>query len=299
VKSSLAAIAVLGVLAWGGTASAYCYTTTCRDLPVCDGPPVAVDGCIPLHWKTGCTGFTVYAGGSKKLGFSAETVSLIADLAFDTWEHVDCGDGAPPAVHVVDMGEAECEDLEYNKDAGNANVIIFRDDAWPNPDADNNIALTTTTFDPDTGELLDADMEINSATYDLTVSDEAVDYDLLSVITHESGHFLGLAHSGDPEATMFAMYPGGSTELRSPEVDDVAALCQLYPPTTTVSEDCNPLQRHGFSPYCRDDQPEGSCSVSDTRPQDASFVWLGGALVASIFATRRSLNRGRSGRQSP
>ena len=38
------------------------------------------------------------------------------------------------------------------------------------------------------------------------------------------------------------------------------AMCTLYSPKA-VDQGCNPLQRHGFSPYCREDQPEGSCSV--------------------------------------
>ncbi|HTJ81942.1 MAG TPA: matrixin family metalloprotease [Polyangiaceae bacterium] len=296
MRQRVAVLVGLAALAWSSAASAYCYTTTCDGVPICDGPPVEVDGCIPLHWKTGCAGITVFSGGSPKLGLSANTTRVIADLAFDTWKGLDCG-GGPPGFQVIDMGEAECELVQYNKDAGNANVIIFRDDAWPNPETDNNIALTTTTFDPDTGELLDADIELNSATYDLTVSDEAVDYDLLSVLTHEGGHFLGLAHSQVSDATMFAVYEGESIDLRTPEEDDVTALCALYPPDPSVDESCNPLPRHGFSPYCRDDQPEGGCAY---RPvEDGASTSLGAIVVALGAALVARLNRRRSARPSP
>jgi hypothetical protein len=304
VKRVLSGALALGVVAsalgWALPASAYCFTSTCKNVPICDGPAETLGQCIPLRWRTGCAGFTVYSGGSPKLGYSSETVTLIADLAFEAWRNVDCGNGGP-GLSVIDMGTAECDVAQYNKDAGNTNVIVFRDGEWPNPDTGHNIALTTTTFDPDTGELLDADIELNSAGYALTVSDESVDFDLLSVLTHEAGHFLGLAHSELPEATMYASYQGETIDLRTPEPDDVTAICTLYPHDDSVGETCNPLPRHGFSPYCRDDQPEGSCATS---PRDAG----GGAVTFALSligaaavhrAARRALTRARTAGRSP
>lgn len=296
----VATVALFAALvAWAGSAGAYCYTSTCKGVPICDGPAEALGECIPLRWRTGCSGYTVHSGGSPKLGFSSETVTIITDLAFRAWQDVDCGNGGP-GFQVIDMGIAECDVAEYNKDAGNTNVVVFRDGEWPNPDTGHNIALTTTTFDPDTGELLDADIELNSAGYVLTVSDESVDFDLLSVLTHEAGHFLGLAHSELPEATMYASYQGETIDLRTPEPDDAAAICTLYPPND-IDERCNPLPRHGFSPYCREDQPEGSCATS---PRDAGggVVTFGlslASLAAIHRAVRRVLNRRRSAVPSP
>ena len=40
--------------------------------------------------------------------------------------------------------------------------------------------------------------------------------DLLSVLTHEAGHFLGVAHSSESAATMFPSYDNGSIELPTP-----------------------------------------------------------------------------------
>ena len=70
-----------------------------------------------------------------------------------------------------DEGPVECDQVQYNQDQPNQHVIIFRDDVWPYDDSNNTLALTTVTFDPDTGELYDADMEINSTeNVPLTVS---------------------------------------------------------------------------------------------------------------------------------
>ncbi len=264
------------------SAHAYCFTTTCDEVLACDGEP-APDECKPLGWRGRCMGFSIQEDGGG--GLDADTVESLTELAFDAWRLADCGNGNPGFV-AVNLGQVGCEKNQYNKDAGNANVVVVRAKKWPHPDTGHNIALTTTTYDPDTGALLDADIELNADNYGLTVSDESVDYDLLSVLTHEVGHFLGMGHSDLSEATMFAVYEGGTTELRSLDPDDVAGICSLYPPDDAPKETCNPLPKHGFSPYCRDDQPEGSCSLAGAPPSRAPHSgWV--VAVASLLLVRR------------
>ena len=294
-----AVIAIVGAGAFGalsaGDAHAYCFTTTCPGQDVCDGD--TLPGCIPLYWGGGCPGYSVQVDGSALI--SAETAETIVDLAFDQWRFVDCA-GRRPGLYVWDMGQVACDKIEYNKDAGNANVVVFRDDAWPHVDDTHNIALTTTTFDPDTGELLDADIELNSSTFTFTVDDLSIQYDLLSVLTHEAGHFLGLGHSQLPEATMFAAYDAGTIELRTPDADDVAAICSLYPPDDSVDSSCNPLQRHGFSPDCRDEQTEGSCALRAGASSDSGAASGVSALVALALARAVRARTGRRRRsESP
>jgi len=230
-------------------------------------------------------GFSVQEDGGAEL--DGDTVEILTELAFDAWRLADCGDGTTPGFVVQNLGRITCDKTQYNKDAGNANVIVVRAKRWPHGDTGHNIALTTTTFDPDSGELLDADIELNADNYLLSVSDEAVDFDLLSVLTHEVGHFLGMAHSDLPEATMFAIYEGGTTELRSLEPDDIAGICERYPPDDAPKESCNPLPRHGFSPYCRDDQPEGSCTAAGAGLPRGRAPLEGVALLAGAIAAMR------------
>lgn len=273
------------LLAWPDVAEAYCFSTTCTDVDACDGEEIP--GCPTLFWPTGCTGFAVDDDGGS--GLSAKTVSLIADLAFQTWQRVDCGSG-PPGVIVQDMGTVACAKVEYNKDAGNANVIFLNAD-WSHSETSHTYAITKTTFDPETGALLNADIELNARDHAFTVNDDAIEADLLSVLTHEAGHFLGLAHSEAVDATMYPFYDEGTTELRSLSDDDAAAICARYPTSPSLNESCNPLPKHGFSPECRDDQPEGSCALAPAgRDGDAPS---GGPLALTVLGLVVAARRAR------
>jgi hypothetical protein len=57
------------------------------------------------------------------------------------------------------------------------------------------------------------------------VDSETRNVDLLTVAAHEIGHTLGLAHSGDPNALMFASYTGPRRFLSE---DDIAGVQSLY-----------------------------------------------------------------------
>jgi hypothetical protein len=106
--------------------------------------------------------------------------------AFDMWKNVKCPadpvactgafDQAGPSIEVKDVGPVTCDCVEYNGKVGNANTIVFRDAAWtecdgtPKPDADTTLALTTVTFNTETGEIYDADMEVNTANNAITTA---------------------------------------------------------------------------------------------------------------------------------
>ena len=53
--------------------------------------------------------------------------------------------------------------------------------------------------------------------------------DLRNTVTHESGHMLGLGHSADVNATMFASASTGETSKRTLADDDIAGICAIYP----------------------------------------------------------------------
>jgi hypothetical protein len=55
----------------------------------------------------------------------------------------------------------------------------------------------------------------------------AIQIDLQSVALHEFGHALGLNHSAQASAVMFASYPAGS-DKRTPAADDIAGITAIY-----------------------------------------------------------------------
>jgi len=192
-------------------------------------------------------------------------VEQVFGAAFAQWTGADCGGGANPRIRVRYTGPVECAAHEYNQDAGNANIVLFQDVEWPHP-SKSTLALTTVTYNLDNGQIYDADMELNSATVVFSVSDTTVTYDLQSVVTHETGHFLGISHSSLAEATMRPDYVPGSIGLRDLDADDVAAICATYPPGAAIPATCDDTPRHGFSGLCGDDQPipsevGSSCAV--------------------------------------
>jgi hypothetical protein len=276
-------------------ASAYCRETTCDPSGARCDPPQENDCGVPLSWERTCIGFATDAAGSAFI--PAATARAVLGQAFATWEAADCGSGKI-GVHVEDMGYVNCGATEYNDHAGNANVLAFRDREWPHPEGIDNIALTTVTYDVKTGVIFDADIEVNTAQYQITVDDKTVRYDLLSVLTHEAGHFLGLAHSADQMATMFANYTEGDLGDRSIDPDDVTGICVVFPPAT-VKDTCNPIPRHGFATQCSSDQPKVGCTVSD-RParDDGAPLSVSALLLAACAAGLRARSGNRGSRRS-
>jgi hypothetical protein len=311
-----------------GDARAFCRTTACQ-LPqdfapslenctppgfakYCEGlsPPATP---VPIWWRNACVSYDLTRDGTRQIAY--DTISRIVASAFAKWTGTTCAtDGSSASrvsIDVRDLGPVDCDRVQYNSNQGNQHVIIFDDDVWPHNDANNTLGLTTVTFDPDTGEIYDADMEIN-ATVPLSIGDPvpASGYDLESIVTHEAGHFLGMAHSGDERATMFAHYAPGSSSMRLLTGDDVGGICTIYPPGGTRSVDpsvpgaskgrleeatCDPTPRHGFSTECAI-PPNKACVASigaapeGRRRGSASSAWC---LVAGVFALGLGLVRRR------
>lgn len=275
------------------TASGYCRSSTCRDVPICDNDPNVDPNCVPLVWKRPCVGVSLQVASSNQVPW--DVANAIVTKAFEAWEEPSCDlvFGAKPNIHVENLGPVDCDLVQYNSKAANANVVVFRDQNWPHPTGPHNLALTTVTYDVRTGEIFDADMEINAAGYGLTTGDADVQSDLLSIVTHEAGHFIGLSHSLDSTATMWPNYTTGSIGLRTLAVDDIAAVCAVYPPVDPPVDKttCDPIPRHGFSPECLSKQNEGDCSVSGPLGSQQSS---GSALVLAALAMMARVRRSRS-----
>lgn len=124
----------------------------------------------------------------------------------------------------IDLREAEFHSTDEDE-ADKKALLFYIEEDWPYDDL--TIGLTLVTFNGD-GRIIDADIGFNGEDYAFSMNDEPADVDLLSVATHEIGHFLGIGHSEFEDATMFATYPGG-IEARTLSDDDRAAVEYLYP----------------------------------------------------------------------
>ena len=277
-------------------ASAYCRTATCPGVGTgarCI-PALPTDCGTELFWKSPCVGFSMQKDASSQVSLTVAT--QVFEDAFRLWANADCGGGAVPRITGTNLGPVECGVHEYNKKAGNANVIMFHDETWPHLGSGSTLALTTVTYNVDTGEIYDADMELNGANVKFTVGDKFVTYDLASIAAHEVGHFLGLSHSTDPTATMFADYSPGATGLRTLEADDIAAICAAYPPGDPIPSSCDASPRRGLESECSPapvTNDGGTCSTSSDKSRAPGSLAVMALALAFGLTTKRRWDRMR------
>ncbi len=274
-------------------AAAFCRSTTCSDNCARDLDDCKIEG-AKLEWKTQCVSFSVQQDGSEHIDL--EVIRDVVTKSFVEWSDRECPEGGIATMAFTAEADAACHAAEYNEDGPNANIVLFQDYRWSYTSEDNTLAKTTVTYDTETGEILDADIEMNHAYNELTTSDDDVAYDLQSILTHEIGHFVGLDHTLDFIATMNAGYQEGTTELRTLEDDDIAGLCAAYPPGRDVK--CNPTPKGGFSGECAvaAAEDDGGCSLApapyagrDAAPQRTPpWAWVLSLGAAVAMLRRRS-----------
>jgi hypothetical protein len=274
-----AAVAVL--LAASAEARAYCRTTT-SNVPAGYDPAAA--GCwqdgVPVAWTAGSVPYSLDANGSRQVTLADAT--RVAHLAFDAWNNAMCASGGPN-VQAYDNGPVSAE--AASTDCGLVmcdptfhdpqHVIVFRDDTWPHNDSANTLALTTVTYGVDSAEIFDADIEVNSAMYQLTLDDPPPlnTYNLQAILTHEAGHFFGLAHATDTGSIMYAFYKARALDLTQDDVDGVCSIYPALPPPTgsLLSCGCEAVGSRWRSP---------SRSTPTGGNPDRGELWAAGALLA-------------------
>jgi hypothetical protein len=258
------------------SASAFCRTTTKTKLTDLQ---CTREG-LPLAWDRQCLSFTVEDPGES--GPPLDEARGAIDRAFASWSAVEC-DGTKIGIDVRQTQQlAECGVAQHDRRGPNMNAIVFVED-WSGdeelpPDA---FAVTLVWNLVASGEIVDADMLINPTFARLAVCGDtcprdAFTVDLQNVVTHEAGHFLGLAHSDVVGATMSRRAPAGETDKRSLEADDIAGLCAIYghlPPALCDADRGDYVPSRGFSTRCAVRQTSG-CSLSASGERSASSGWL-------------------------
>ena len=286
--SAVCALALIAALS--GTAHAYCRTSTCSSSCARDPDTGCSMGGTPIAWPNACVSFSLQEAASSAIDL--EHATALMREAFAIWESARCGDaGEKPSVSVSDaFGPAVCATAQYNTRSGNANLVLFRDDDWPYSGVGRELAATWLTVDGQ-GVILDADIEIN-ATSPLSVPTDAglslgviVDqHDLLSIMVHEAGHFLGLDHSREDGSVMQAEL--FAAEVRTQlSADDEAAISAVYPPERDAAA-CDYTPHGGFAPECAPNAASSGCSV-ELPGRSGGGALAGAALVSCIWLARR------------
>jgi hypothetical protein len=240
------------VLLGAASAQGFCRTTTA---PPPTGWDPAEKGCWtqgkPIAWTAGRVPYGVSSAASKYASLSE--ASRVADLAFAAWNSALCI-GGPPSVQAYDIGpldvapdSGDCT-MSSTCNASTHDVLVFRDDSWPYDDPVNTLALTTVTYGVTDGEIFEAYTEVNTAMHAVTTQEPPTNgaFDLQAILTHEAGHFLGLAHATDTHSIMYAYYQTGAIQLTP---DDTAAICEVYdpPPSNGCSCESAPARGSAFA----------------------------------------------------
>ncbi len=295
-------------------AFAHCRSRTVREA-ACD--EVDDSGCRscgkPLFWRSRCVGFSLQEDASRHVAYDAAERAVARGFA--RWATAGCPGGAA-SIDARNLGPVSCGSVGFTLRAPNQNTITFRDGAWKPEDPGvlpgglrgETIALTTTSFSTRTGEIFGADMEINSAQFTFSADGlpGASSFDLEAVVTHEAGHFLGLAHTAERSAVMYAGGEPGRTLQRELKEDDLRGICEAYPADGTravapeaeptgvlASTACEPIPPNGLSRACTTN-PEVSCALRPATRRSGSASPAALAAGAALALVARLLRRGRN-----
>lgn len=175
--------------------------------------------------------------------------------SFESWEEVKGVD-----LRFIEEGSSGGPDL---RDGKNSVVWVKKD--WRKlsfSPPSNALAVTLSSFDARSGEIIDADIYFNDDNFNWAVIEDDSDshnVDVQNIATHEIGHMIGLDHSSVSffetdeelyEATMFYASGAGEISRRIPHVDDERGVRSLYPIDVTnapLIESVEEIERFGSS----------------------------------------------------
>ena len=324
-RAAAAAFATLAGVALTGPAAAYVRTTdpdtgvevswplpvvaydlssapafACCTTPACDpagsfGPIEDAVRASFTEWNQGCSGLQLVYGGripEIRTGLAGSAENLV--VVRKGW----CSSQLSSTEPCMLDPDVDCGGIyDCYEDHGAADR--------------STVALTTVLYDPSTGRLFDADMEVNgwdgvagplssgtaSAPHgyyftcdrqpgwpECTVYDQADCYafDLQNTVTHEAGHVVGLAHPcGDPGT------PACNAELPPWEIVPYAERT-MYPSTTLGETSKRALSPDDVAGVCAAYPVAGGCGCGSAGGPGALAV---GLAALALVALRPRLRR--------
>lgn len=287
--SPLAVVTILGVSV---RAEAFCVLRTCNDEQCQQSNGCIVEG-HPLYWDSKCLTYGVSAVNTAALNLTPDEFQDIVEDAFKVWENVDCGGGERPGFSARSVGIVESNGNFFCEAEPFANLSVWSlVTRWERPS--NALGYASTMYNRRNGEIFDADVDLNVNKVKTDYRNDPTVYPIVlgRIIVHEAGHFLGLAHTPDQEAVMYANYSPLDLFTRELTQNDIDGICALYPPDDGL--ECG---QPGYVPAAlsqqacdeaTSDQSNGgaSCSMAQS-PTGSSWAWLGASLLVGLLNVRR------------
>jgi hypothetical protein len=179
----------------------------------------------PVRWPSGAV---VLLGVAEEGAKTLEARELLAPVAAAAaaWGVVGC---AAPRLELAGTAPAATFGFDREADAQQSLLVWVADESdWRSRHSESAIAVTSVFTELATGRILDADVELNDFSgYAWTLAEAGAGADVQTLVAHELGHVLGLAHDRDPGALMAVGWEPGRLR-RAPKETDEAALCTLY-----------------------------------------------------------------------
>jgi hypothetical protein len=296
VAASGAVAGLFAIVTSAHPAQAYCRSTACE--PSLEDCTTDDKGCPrsgpPLSWKALPLPYRFHAGGTNKLDM--DKVREASRRAFDAWSNVTCS-GKRTSLRFEEGADIPgTQPLTGPAKAKVSFGIYFRDDDWPYDDGEESLALTNQTYGKTNGFIDYSSIEVNTTTRTYRLSDADQGIDFQAVLTHEVGHYIGLAHSSVDGSIMAPSYcqssdrcNGSTDQARALADDDIMAVCALYPPS-------------GIAGVSYEAPPSSSCTVSGAAKVGGSepispALPIGSLAALCALVNARARKRARGARR--
>lgn len=256
----------------------------------------------PYAWKTACVWLTAFPNAVSNLTLDQTRDAMAGGLAAWSKQEPALATCSYLDLKVVVAGNG-IEKPPARNDG--VNSVGFLRDVWcshlPSGECYDNaaLALTTTFARTSTGEIVDADIEVNAVDFVWADWASAVPpvgaQDLQSAITHEVGHLVGLDHtcylgttpnrpmdqngtplpdcsSAPPDVRETTMFPEGAlidTSKRTLAPDDRQGVCDAYPLAADPMV-CSPFENTDGGADAADAMPDGEAVPEDAESTDAT-----------------------------